>query len=146
MRLLSIGDPDNGCDYHRIIVPTLLATGFSKKKITNKFDEDVVKEGWDYVLINRGIEFDIELLQKWRVQYKFKLVIDNDDTWELDPSHFLFERYTNEGLRDKVISWIELADLNIVTHQRLADKVSQINPNVIVRPNTIPYGWEQFCW
>jgi hypothetical protein len=81
---------------------------------------------------------------EWRKKYGFKLVVDNDDYWQLDASHILYERYVLNNVTEQILSWIRIADLCTCTHERLADEIYQYNQNVEILPNAIPYGEEQF--
>jgi len=85
-----------------------------------------------------------EQMSEWRKKYGFKLIVDNDDYWHLDPSHILYERYVLNNVPQQIINWIQIADLCTVTHERLAEEVYQYNQNVEILPNAIPYGEEQF--
>jgi hypothetical protein len=83
-------------------------------------------------------------MSEWRKKYGFKLVVDNDDYWKLDPSHILYERYVLNDVPEQIINWLKIADLCTVTHERLAEEVYAYNQNVEILPNAIPYGEEQF--
>ena len=83
-------------------------------------------------------------MDAWRTKYGFKLIVDNDDYWYLDPSHILHERYVLNNVSQQIIGWLRIADLCTVTHERLAEEVKPYNTNIEIVPNAIPYGEEQF--
>ena len=85
-----------------------------------------------------------EQMNDWRIKYGFKLIVDNDDHWDLGASHILSESYKENKVSEKIIAWIKIADLCTVTHERLAEEVYPLNQNVEILPNAIPYGEEQF--
>ncbi len=144
MRCLFIGERDNGCDYHRIVLPAAYMNGAERKLITNDLSVDRLKEGWDVVVLNRGhAEHDAQQIAEWRKEFGFKVVVDTDDYWHLDPSHVLYETY-GAGNTAKIVSFLAMADMVTVTHERLEAFVRYINPNVHVMPNSIPFGEMQY--
>ena len=144
MKVLFIGEKNNGCDYHRIVMPAAYMNGAERKLITNDLTEERLAEGWDIVVMNRGHqEFGPDVLTEWRDRYGFKLVIDTDDWWHLDPGHVLWDNYQS-GMTELLKSFLKIADLVTVTHNRLAAKVLHINKNVKVAANGIPFGEMQY--
>ncbi len=73
-----------------------------------------------------------------RDKYGFKIVADNDDYWDLGSTHTLYDVYKDHGLADWIKDCIHIADHCTVTHERLAERVAEINPNVTILPNAIP--------
>lgn len=74
----------------------------------------------------------------WRKAYGFKIVVDFDDHWILEPDHYLYEHYKQQKLSLYMIAWLDEADAVTVTHERLANDVIPVNSNVHVLPNAIP--------
>ena len=144
MRILGVTSPHSGVGYHRIIMPI----AHMKKDyamLTDTLTDETVDNNYDIFLMNRffsGITIDQVL--EWRKKHGFKLVVDNDDYWQLDPSHILFKRYIDGDITKKIIQYITEADLCTVTHDRLADEIYKYNKNVEIVPNALPYGEEQF--
>jgi hypothetical protein len=85
-----------------------------------------------------------EQMIEWRKKYGFKLIVDNDDHWQLDPSHILYQHYITNQIPEQIISWLLIADLCTCTHERLAEEIYKHNTNIEILPNAIPYGEEQF--
>lgn len=144
MRILGVTQRISGVGWHRIMMPVT----YMKKDyglITDLLNEEVLEQGYDILIINRMLNnVSAEMLDEWRNKYNFKLVIDNDDYWNLDPTHVLFHRYAINDIPNKIKKYIEIADICTCTHERLADKISELNKNVYILPNALPYGEEQY--
>jgi hypothetical protein len=143
MRILALASKHSGVSYHRIILP-LVNMQKDYCLITDVLNEEVLEKGFDILVLNRLIPNSVEQLQEWRKKYGFKIIVDNDDYWDLPPTHQLYERYEHSNIPEKIKSFIWIADACTVTHERLADQVSKINKNVYILPNALPYGQEQF--
>jgi hypothetical protein len=144
MRILAITSKNSGVGYHRIMMPLV-----NMKKdyclMTDTVSEEIFEGNYDIVIMNRMLaNISPEQMSEWRKKYGFKLIVDNDDYWNLDPSHILYQRYVINEIPEQIIDWIKIADLCTVTHERLAEEVYQYNQNVEILPNAIPYGEEQF--
>ena len=113
--------------------------------MTDVINEEVISNNYDLVVMNRMLHnVTPEQMNDWRIKYGFKLIVDNDDHWDLGASHILSESYKENNVSEKIIAWIRIADLCTVTHERLAEEVYPLNQNVEILPNAIPYGEEQF--
>lgn len=144
MRILAITSKNSGVGYHRIMMPLV-----NMKKdyclMTDTVSEEIFEGNYDIVVMNRMLaNISPEQMSEWRKKYGFKLIVDNDDYWNLDPSHILYQRYVINEIPEQIIDWIKIADLCTVTHERLAEEVYEYNQNVEILPNAIPYGEEQF--
>jgi len=114
------------------------------KLITNVLTDDVFGRGWDIVFFNRGVyDKPADQMDELRKRFGFKVVVDLDDWWELDPFHIGHDAYKTEYAK-RTIDNIAIADLVTCTHERLADKIRPINPNVVVVRPALPYGQGQF--
>ncbi len=89
---------------------------------------------------NMSIE---ELINGWRKEYGFKLIVDNDDHWDLGNDHYMSRDYHRFGVSKTIVDFMKVADAVTVTHERLAEEAKQFNPNVHILPNAIPQ-YEQF--
>lgn len=143
MRILGI-TADTGVGYHRLMLPLV-----NMKKdycfLTNNLNEEIIDNNYDIVVINRFLYgVDISELIKYRNKYGFKLVVDNDDHWNLQPNHILYNSYKYYGITDTIIEYMQEADLCTCTHERLAEEIYKYNPNVEILPNALPYGQGQF--
>jgi hypothetical protein len=104
-------------------------------------NDEVLQRGWDIVLVNRHIPgLELETLLDYRKRYDFKLVVDIDDYWHLDPWHILYHTYPTA----KIVEHIKAADLVTCTHDRLWKAIREYNTKVAILPNALPYGVDQF--
>lgn len=144
MRILAITSNRSGVGYHRIIMP-IVNMQKDYCLMTDTISEEIFEGNFDIVLMNRMLANTTpEQMDVWRKKYDFKLIVDNDDYWYLDPSHILHERYVLNNISQQIIGWLRVADLCTVTHERLAEEVKPYNANIEIVPNAIPYGEEQF--
>jgi hypothetical protein len=144
MRILAITSKQSGVGYHRIMMPLV-----NMKKdyclITDTLSEETFEGKFDIVVMNRMLaNIKSEQMIEWRKKYGFKLVVDNDDYWHLEPSHILYQDYILKKIPEQIISWLLIADLCTCTHERLAEEIYKHNTNIEILPNAIPYGEEQF--
>jgi hypothetical protein len=144
MRILAITSKQSGVGYHRIMMPLV-----NMKKdyclITDTLSEETFEGNFDIVVMNRMLaNIKPEQMIEWRKKYGFKLVVDNDDYWHLEPSHILYQDYILKKIPEQIINWIQIADLCTCTHERLAEEIYKHNTNIEILPNAIPYGEEQF--
>jgi len=144
MRILAITSKQSGVGYHRIMMPLV-----NMKKdyclITDTLSEETFEGKFDIVVMNRMLaNIKPEQMIEWRKKYGFKLIVDNDDHWHLEPSHILYEHYITNQIPQQIISWLLIADLCTCTHERLAEEIYKHNTNIEILPNAIPYGEEQF--
>ncbi len=104
-------------------------------------------EKCDILYVNRAIgrvAGKIEdAINDLRNTYKFKLIVDFDDHWQLGPDHILYNDYQKGDKTEIMLGHLRAADAVTVTHERLADEVRPYNSNVHVLSNSIP-EWGQF--
>lgn len=111
-------------------------------KLSNRITEELVKD-IDILFCNRFINgLPLHEVLALREKYGFKIIIDNDDYWELDPHHVLYHVYEN-GIKEAIKEFIVHADYTFVTHERLYEKSIKLNPNCSILPNAIG-RYEQF--
>lgn len=144
MRILAITSKQSGVGYHRIMMPLV-----NMKKdyclITDTICEETFEGNYDIVVMNRMLaNVTPDQIIEWRKKYGFKLIVDNDDYWQLDPSHILYQHYILNSIPEQIVNWIQIADLCTCTHERLAEEIYKHNTNIEILPNAIPYGEEQF--
>jgi len=144
MRILAIASKSSGVSYHRILMP-IVNMQKDYCLMTDVINEEVVSNNYDLVVMNRMLHnVTPEQMIAWRKKYGFKLIVDNDDHWDLGASHILSESYKENKVSEQIIAWIRIADLCTCTHDRLAAEIYAYNQNVEILPNAIPYGEEQF--
>jgi glycosyltransferase involved in cell wall biosynthesis len=139
----------DGCgpSYHRIFVP-LSAMPSINVVFTNHIGEkSPVKScnGFDVVFVNRLFPANkLSDILNQRKQLGFRLIVDLDDHWDLDPHHILYEHYKKTNLSTYILHLVEKADGVSVTHERLAEAVSTYNKKIWVLPNAIDNQHPQF--
>lgn len=143
MRIIGIVNQSSGSCYHRVYTPLMNLD--CDVHITNKLTEEQLEKGFDVVVINRFSFYNTaEEIFEWRDKYKFKLVIDIDDYWELTPSHILYDNWVQNNIPNIILENITHADIVTTTHERLAEYSNKYNKNIHILPNAIPGGFEQF--
>ena len=140
MRILVVTQQNSGVGYHRLMLPIyFMPKTFAL--LTDTLNDEVLKDGYDIVFINRFIpDVHIDKLIEYRKTYGFKLVVDIDDYWYLDSWHILTPVYPSKA----VIDHIKIADLITTTNEKLWKYIRDINSNVAILPNSLPYGEDQF--
>jgi len=132
MKILGLINKDSGPGFHRVMMPLLMMQGIDTY-ITNA----VKPEDFDCanaIYYNRVISNEV-ITEAKRVGAK--IIVDIDDYWHLDPTHISYQQYREQNFADLQIAHIKGADLITTTHERLADLIRPINPNVIICPNAI---------
>jgi glycosyltransferase involved in cell wall biosynthesis len=140
MNILGLSSETSGCGYHRVLMPL----GFMqdiKGYVTNWITEDKLGP-YDIVIYNRMSPYDLIWNETKDMIGNPKIVFDIDDHWRLPPNHMNYLHYEKNGLR--IEENIRIADLITVTNNALAEKCLPFNSNVIVIPNAIPFGRNQF--
>lgn len=139
--IFGLVNKNSGPGWHRIVMPLLMADG-PDCYITNAIQEaDFEKRKPDAIYYNRLISDEVLRLQS---KYHFKVVVDVDDWWHLDPHHIMFQYSKEKNMVAHQIKHLRIADVVTTTHERLAEKVYEFNKNVIVVPNAIPDHAEYF--
>jgi glycosyltransferase involved in cell wall biosynthesis len=155
-KVLAIYNNTGPC-YHRVFIP-LSAMPEIDVTFTNHIGEEgniKTLEGFNVVFVNRMFPLNklSEILEQ-RKKYGFRLIVDLDDHWDLDPSHMLYNYYKTLGLSAYIEHAITVADAVSVTHERLAEqvyggkllgqKIMSYNKNVWILPNSIDSQHPQF--
>lgn len=143
MRIIGVVSGKNsGCGYHRITHP--LMNMEADVYITNVLKEEDFEKGCDVLFYNRLIAHNTkEEINEWKKKYKFKIILDIDDSWILDYFHILKSIWDYHNIPNQIINNIIEADVVTTTHERLADLISAYNKSVYILPNAIS-GAEQF--
>jgi glycosyltransferase involved in cell wall biosynthesis len=144
MRILAITSKFSGVGYHRLMLP-LVHMQKEYCLITDTLTEELISKDFDILVVNRFLaNIELNTILEWRKKYNFKLIVDNDDYWSLETHHVLYSRYEQNGITEKILKYIQEADLCTCTHERLAEEIYKYNTNVHILPNALPYGDEQF--
>jgi len=138
MKILAVYTGE-GSKYHRVKLPLFF---FKDHEIifTDGLDEFLV-EDIDVLWIHWNSKVQPIYLSLFREKYKFKIILDIDDSWDIPLNHVS----PNVGLSVKLSrEYAKIADWVIVSNPRLAKEVEQVNLNIKIIPNHIPYGYDQF--
>jgi glycosyltransferase involved in cell wall biosynthesis len=111
-----------------------------KGYVTNYITEDKTDD-WDILLYNRICQYDLNW-SKTKELLGCQVVMDIDDHWQLPVNHLYYNTY--QDIAERIERNLMQADLVTVTNSNLLNKVKQFNDNVIVMPNALPYGLNQF--
>lgn len=107
--------------------------------ITNSLEIEHFEKGCDIFMYNRTLPAHaMDQIFQLQKQYGFKICVDVDDYWELDPHHILYQAYQDDGFAALQVAHLDTADIVLTTHSRLAAAISEYNDNVHVCPNAIP--------
>lgn len=122
--------PNSSCDYHRVTMP-LYDSGavFSPRA--------------DILVFNRIFSGGLDLLERMKAQ-GVKIVVDWDDFFELDPSHYLYSAFSATDFVGQAIAYLKLADVVTVTTELLAAKLRPYHKNIVVIRNSLPFDKSQF--
>ena len=140
----------NGINYHRLMTPFLRLKAEEGVNIHffSSFDElkqfDMTKVG-SVVVSRRCTVSNYAEFKKWLKKYKVKLILDNDDFWELPDDNPAQEIYKKQVSRE-ILASIRIADEIWTPSPTLAHKMKKVNKNVPYRiiPNTIYEKEEQW--
>lgn len=139
MNINFITKKDDGCDYHRLIVPFQYMKGDGIiNMIPHSTDMGDEIYQCDILYFNRGINPCAKTLSEKREEFGCKIVIDLDDYWQLYKEHPLYNNWMKSCLGSKIVDNLQIADLVTVTNQQLADEVYKLNKNVEILPNSLP--------
>lgn len=136
LKILTIYDK-SGPKLHRCYLPLYHMEGV-EITVAQKLEESIL-EGIDIVFINRlALGCTIEQVEQWREKFGFKLIVDNDDHWNLDPHHILYDVYKERRIDEGIAEYMKIADAVTVTHDRLWVEAKRFNPQVYILPNALP--------
>lgn len=138
MRIIAFVQNNSGPSYHRLMVPLLLMQKVDVF-ITNDLQTEHFERGCDLFIYNRIIpDHAVAKIADLRKKYGFRICVDVDDHWELDPHHLLYNEYQEIDFGKKQVAHLKNADIVTTTHERLASEIASHNSNVHVLPNAIP--------
>jgi hypothetical protein len=140
MKILGLSNQHSGCGFHRVVLPLGFMNDI-KGLVTNYPTDEVFAQGWDIVMYNRlsGLDNHLETFKK---ELNVKLIVDMDDDWILPGNHLNY--FDFEEVKPRIENNIRTADLVTCTNEKLAEKIYQLNQNVKIYPNALPYGFHQF--
>lgn len=133
----------NGINYHRLMTPFLRLKAEEGVNIHffSSFNElkefDMTKVGSVIVSRRCTVSNYIEF-KKWLKKHKVKLILDNDDFWELPDDNPAKEHYKKQ-VSGEILASIRIADEIWTPSETLAHKMRKVNKNAVYRviPNTV---------
>lgn len=151
MTVVGIVKTNSGVDYHRVYLPLrfLPVDQTDMCIILNEKSEkaDEFFERADILYLNRHfMPYSIPQLEEIIIKFNLKLVVDLDDYWKLYKHHIIYDAWQKGEMEYRIQSTLQLADLVIVTHEKLANECRPINGNVEILPNSLPLGHDQFIY
>lgn len=141
MNIFGLINKNSGPGFHRIHVPLLLMPDVDCYITNAVTEEDFEKRKPDVIYYNRLVSDEVLALQS---RYHFRVVVDVDDYWHLDPHHIMFRFSKQNSVPRHQEKNLRSADLVTCTHDRLAEEVYKLNKNVVVLPNAIPKNLPDF--
>lgn len=141
MNVLSFVQSMDGCSYHRVHLPNHFVDA-NVRTVRSLTEEDLA---WcDLLIYSRHTVLSVDFLDSLRKKHGFKIIVDTDDWWEVGPDHPKSEWFRLSNTSIQLRLHLMNADAVICTHERLAAEVRNLNKNVYVIPNMIPYGEFQY--
>ena len=116
MKILSYVKDMDGSSYHRVYKPNSVLD--AEVRTVNNITEEDVK--WcDILHYNRHTKYSTKFLSELRDKYGFKIVVDTDDWWEVNPDHPLFFWWSKSNVSLQIRSHLMNADAVTCTHDEL---------------------------
>lgn len=141
MKVLSYIKGNDGSSYHRVTMPNRTIDA-EVREVSELTEPDLA---WcDILHFSRHTIVAARYLEELKRKHGFKVIIDNDDWWEVHPDHPKYHVWTKGNTALQVRAHMMYADAVTCTHERMADAIREINPNVYVIPNALDYGKGQY--
>jgi len=90
--------------------------------------------------------YKIDQIKLIKEEFNLKLVVDLDDYWDLYKHHIIYQDWMLGDMPNRIRECVKMADLVTVTHEKLAEECRQLNANVAILPNSLPFGHDQFIY
>jgi len=126
MKILGVYNGSGG-EYHRVKLPL----SYIKEDVvfTETLTEEIIKDA-DIIYIHWNSPVSIPILSVWQSKYKFKVIADIDDTWDLS-NIFKKTIFQSRNL-------CRFADAVICTNEYIRQQIVEFNKMVFVIPNYLP--------
>jgi len=118
------------CGYHRITLPFEVMGAQSK-------------ESAPIWIFNRICGLTPQQVKEKQHQ-GVRFIMDIDDSPFLPYNHPSYQRYSEKGTTSLMIDLVKNVNMVWCTSERLRNILFQYNPNILVIPNSIPFGYRQF--
>lgn len=126
MKIIGVYNGSGG-EYHRVKLP--LSYIEEDVVFTETLTEEIVKNA-DIIYIHWNSPVSIPILSVWQSKYKFKVIADIDDTWDLS------NIYKKTIFQSKNLC--RFADAVICTNEYIKQQIIKFNTMVFVIPNYLP--------
>ena len=141
MMLLIYVDGLHGINYHRLITPLRRLEDDIQMFWIDSLNKlsDIELDKVDYLIVSRKISVaDYDIFRKILNKYNIKLVLDNDDFWELEKHNQANELYFKYLAHD-IKNTIRIADIIWSPSQVLIKEMKRLNPRAEYHyvPNSI---------
>jgi glycosyltransferase involved in cell wall biosynthesis len=155
IRVLVLNSDMDGVGYYRTLNPHLCMHN-PEIKIEIRLLNDMTLplldpkflRHYDIISYNKMIPFSkqehIDLFYKMCKDFNIKLIYDIDDYWVLDPTHINYKNWMKNKSGKKIEEVIKAADVVTTTTEIFAEKIRELNPNVIVLPNALNIEEQQW--
>jgi glycosyltransferase involved in cell wall biosynthesis len=154
-KILVINADTDGVGYHRLLSPY---TCFNEPDIevdirllmdsTLPLQSDEFLSQYKIIVLNKSLPFTNE---KHKTEFDnrikrlgIKIVYDVDDYWVLSNAHPNYKIWKKQNLQQKVENELINADAVTTTTTFLADKVRELNENVVICPNAVNLKEQQW--
>lgn len=134
----------SGCGYYRCVLPGTELARQGHAVMVDAGMPPVVKDGGCDVIVaqrtcNEGASATWQEMAR-RADRPLMVFETDDDLTTVDPSNHAARDFYTADVLARYLDNIRVADLVTTTTEALADRLSEINPNVVVLPNQVP-GW-----
>lgn len=142
-------DAIQGVNYHRLQIPFLrLMSQGMRVHFFKDFDEikDFNMEVVSHIVVSRRCTVtDYKAFKSWLVANDVKLVLDNDDYWDLPKHNPAYQTY-KDVISNEILSTIRIADIIWTPSKYLGKRMASINPNVDIHivNNTLDLDQDQW--
>ena len=144
MNILAFTRQNSAVGYHRIMLPMHYMTN-RFVRLTDTLKDEVFGRHFDIVVINRYIDgHTLDELIDFKKRYGFKLIVDIDDYWHLDPWHILYGNYPTASIMQHIKAADGLTVTNYKLRAAITEELGIHEKKVCVLPNALPYGQDQF--
>jgi len=140
-----------GVNYYRSETPHVkLQEMYPEFKVDflEQFPTDRINDFKDYDLVHFHTTMtkyeDMLVLVSQLKQHGVKIVMDLDDYWHINPTHYSYQAFKQNKQHLKILNNIKLADHITTTTPYLADKIKKYAKNVHILPNSIDFNVRQF--
>lgn len=148
MRITILYSDNDGCDHHRLLLPSKyfdLKEGDSIKTVKHIdcYKDETVFD-CDILFIKRMMFQEWRAMETLRNKYGFKIILDIDDYYILPYNHLYYASWHKSKIGERIIESCKHADAVFVTNELLKNVYGEINKNIFIVPNALPYDNEPF--